>query len=234
MEKKCCYCGVSLNKVTETKDHIPAKNLYEGLAEEYKNNLITVKCCNNCNNKYSRIDSTLRDVIGALYENQPNIKPLAEKTIKSITRNKNWVTRVTFDKLMKKARIKFNSEDLRLIQEKHFKALFCRHFNVPTFPSNFLIKVFMCADTDLKEALRFAELVDSIMIQLNIDWEISGHEDIFKYRIVDIQSDDKNIMSKPSKNVQTARYFMASFIYHKEFDAYIVAGKREVMDQLEH
>jgi len=52
---KICYlCGRKLfNKKSYTKDHIPPKSLYN---KNPNGNLITVPCCNNCNNAFSKDD----------------------------------------------------------------------------------------------------------------------------------------------------------------------------------
>lgn len=56
---KCLYCGESSN----TKDHVPSKNLLE---KPYPNNLLTILACDRCNKSYSLDEEYFLNVLATL------------------------------------------------------------------------------------------------------------------------------------------------------------------------
>lgn len=57
MPKQICYnCGIELEDKDVTREHIPARNLFEGYDEKYKVNRLTVPACLKCNGQYSPTD----------------------------------------------------------------------------------------------------------------------------------------------------------------------------------
>ena len=63
-EKHLCYnCSKELVENEITREHIPARTLFDGYGNEFKTNRITVPACLECNNKYSKCDEVLRNLI---------------------------------------------------------------------------------------------------------------------------------------------------------------------------
>ena len=52
-KERCYNCGKILKPNEITREHIPARNLFEGYDEQYKVQRITVKACRKCNQEYS-------------------------------------------------------------------------------------------------------------------------------------------------------------------------------------
>lgn len=89
--KRCYNCGRIMNlsntkpkETSQTKEHIPAKNLYEGYPENYKVNRITVLGCWSCNHEYSSIDDELRDIIRVINDKDELQDALTQKAIKNM------------------------------------------------------------------------------------------------------------------------------------------------------
>ena len=123
--KMTCYnCGKSLPETNKTKEHIPAKILFDGFDEKFKLNRITVDACFECNNSFSKIDNEIRDALAIKTEELSSRRLLAEKGTLSITRNKNWLDRVKFDKNGKVESIYFKYNAFVETHKKNFKGLF--------------------------------------------------------------------------------------------------------------
>ncbi len=82
----CYNCGIELTNENKTAEHIPAKNLYAGQPAEVKQNLLTVPACFDCNNKFSNIDSEIRDIIGISNDSLTENQVISEKAAKSLLR----------------------------------------------------------------------------------------------------------------------------------------------------
>lgn len=54
----CCYCGI---KKATTKDHVPPKAIFN---KPRPNDLITVPCCFECNNRASKFDEKFKAYLG--------------------------------------------------------------------------------------------------------------------------------------------------------------------------
>ena len=76
---ECAYCG----QVGPTSDdHVPPKSFFEGLAKEQ---LRTVKACDECNAGASQDDEYFRDTVVKYYRiaDQEKAKPIVEKMIRA-------------------------------------------------------------------------------------------------------------------------------------------------------
>lgn len=112
MNKTCYNCGVPLDKTNRTKEHIPAKNLFQGYPDEYKMNRITVPACDECNQKYSKIDQELRDALAVINNTVDEKSELTRKGIRSILNSSNWQDRVFMGPNGRVEAVKFGYDNL--------------------------------------------------------------------------------------------------------------------------
>lgn len=85
MNVLCIYCGQS---TSDTKDHIPPLCFFP---KPRPNNLITVPCCQYCNNKLGKDDERVRNLITSLSNTEQHIgikDQLSEKRNRSLERKK--------------------------------------------------------------------------------------------------------------------------------------------------
>lgn len=61
------FCG----KISQSKDHIPSKNLLE---KPYPNNLLTIPACIKCNQSFSLDEDYFLNVLATLSERGPIVK----------------------------------------------------------------------------------------------------------------------------------------------------------------
>jgi transcriptional regulator NrdR family protein len=138
---KCYDCGVNLTKEIKTREHIPAQNLFSGYDETYKINRLVVPACDSCNQKYSKIDQEIRDVLGVINDSNYRQKELTRKAIKSIMRNSNWKKRVDVNgnEIIENIVVSFSYNSLKNFILKILKELFILTINIP-YQKIFLLK----------------------------------------------------------------------------------------------
>jgi len=188
MAKKVCYnCGVELDKETETREHIPAKNLFEGFDEKYKMNRITVAACQKCNGLYSPTDEEFRNMMGIISKKDED-KQITEKSVRSVLRKDKGHERLHFDELGMVSGVTFSQGTIEEFHIKNFKGLFMHEYG-NVLPDAYQIIVNI-DENDWSQRTRvilgFFEL---------FEWKHSGHPDIFQYKLqpfrVGIKDHDK-------------------------------------------
>lgn len=225
MSKRCYNCGIKmshLTKVNRTKEHIPAKSFFVGYPSKYKNQRKTVPACRTCNDDFAKIDDQLRDLVGILNNGDPNKSELTKKSIKKILTNKKELKdrisvnqnniEITFDKLI-----------LDSLHKKNFKGIYSLIKKSP-LSSDFKLDVYSAGDD--KEKLGLGNEFRSEMEKMG-DWEESGHEDVFKYKMC--YFDLKSNTLKPFKESTSNHTFLvATLVYNKEITSIVVAVKPEI------
>lgn len=127
----CYNCGNEFLNKELTQEHIPPRCFSDVYSNEFKQNRITVPCCNVCNAEYAKIDSELRDMIAVLKDgNDGNVKFL-EKGIKSIIRGKKKGKDYVFDEKVGQYRISLKYEYIEKLFMKCHKGLFYHKFGFP-------------------------------------------------------------------------------------------------------
>jgi len=185
---KCYNCDEIIKEGQETREHIPAKNLFEGYSEEYKLNRLVVPACNCCNNTFSKLDQEFRDAIGVLNDTDKKQIKITEKATRSLVRGKKNLIRLNFNK--GKITVSFDYYKFRELHIKNFKGIFYNTFGVP-IPKSYKIEIVANGDE------QFPKLTN--MYQVFYDelkkypFLVSGHEEIFKYKIVAIYEHNGNI-----------------------------------------
>lgn len=225
--KNICYnCGDPIDEDDKTKEHVPAKNLYQGFGEEYKINLITVPACSKCNNIYSKIDQELRDALAVINDDVEAKKELTSKGVRSILRRSNWKDRTHFNHEGKVIAVNFNYEELQQLHIKNFKALFFLKYAFPV-PEDFEIAIIADGDT---EKIESAGILYNYLFKEK-EFKHSGHPEIFKYILKDItlgNNEDEELYE--SEDFDQLIAIAAILIYHNEICAIVLAGKEEFIE----
>jgi hypothetical protein len=229
---KCYNCGTELNSENKTREHIPAKNLFNGYSDEYKKNRIVVPACFDCNNKYSLIDQEIRDVIGILNDNNEQQKEMTRQGVKSIMRRSNWKERISFEgKTIQNIAVKFSYDNLKELHYKNFKGVFFNEFQIP-FPSNFELQIIAEGD----EAYQNLENIKNIFKNYLIakDWKISGHEDVFKYKIImlDLQNPSESFDFSETNDIEKCQLIIGEFYYHNTINPFLFAADSKYLDSI--
>ena len=227
MNKCLCYnCGKILGIEDVTVEHIPAKNLYEGYSEEYKQNRITVPACLECNNFYSKIDQEIRDVLAVINDDINQKTSLTQKGIRSIMRKSNWKDRTFIDEKGNVVAVNFSYQDLKQIHIKNFKGLFLKKYGFP-LPNDFKIDIITVGDEDKLQSVE--EM--SHYLRINKSFECSGHPDVFKFIISDITPDEITNALYESRDFDKLIAIIGLFIYHNSLEVFIMAMKEKYIDK---
>jgi len=80
----CYNYGKELTEDNSSNEHIPAKNLFNGYPENYKQNRIIMPACIECNHRYSKIDQEIR-ANADLHQQE-----LTRQAVKLILRRNDW------------------------------------------------------------------------------------------------------------------------------------------------
>jgi hypothetical protein len=191
----CYNCGVPLTKGTKTREHIPQQNLFKGFPIEYKNNRITVPSCFDCNNGMSHIDDELRNFAAIFDDGKSNGEGLV-KAFSSFTRKDANRIQVYGDEVG----VEFDKIDIYSLFEKNAKGIYYLEFG-DVYPKYLDIKTI--TETDEGNGMGFLfKYIYSYSIKLIEEWEISGHEDVFRYKIAKLVQKDgeliiDNVAEKP-------------------------------------
>ena len=89
--KPCYLCG-STTQVT--REHLPAKNLFP---KPRPSNLITVPCCYECNNKYSKEDEYFRVAVSSLINANPTGKAIWKQKVIASTMKSRRIGKLVDD-----------------------------------------------------------------------------------------------------------------------------------------
>lgn len=214
----CCYCSELMipkkrakkEKVYpdkgETDDHIPQQCLFEGYGHEYKINRITVPSCRKCNDDFAKIESDLRDLIGVANDNNEKQQELTRKGVKSIFNKSNWKERLYTDEQGKVRGVEFDYSKLEINHIKNFKGIYYDEFK-QIVPQNYRINVVDRPNTH--------DAVNYILafLEKNGTWKKSGHEDIFRYKIVPFKNENGIVVKTNSLSESIGVFSILD--YHK-------------------
>lgn len=233
MENCYCYnCGALLdNSNKKTKEHIPARAIYQDFPEEYKKNRIVVPACLNCNSLYSKIDQELRDAIGVTNSGNPLQKTIVEKTVRSITRMPDWERRVELENGHIKS-VLFKYKDLQKLHIKNFKGLFYYKFG-KSLPDNFKIEIFAEGDEQDVKLLGSAKYLFSFITK-DKQWECSGHEKVFKFILKAFKKDTENDNIIETSNFNECDGIACILVYHDQLSPIVVALRTPYLKEIEH
>jgi hypothetical protein len=169
---RCYNCGslISRKYKTETKEHIPAQNLFEGFNEKYKINRIVVPSCLDCNNGSSIIDEEFRNLIGVA-SNYSYLNSISSNAAESMIKNGQF-NRILVDEFGNIKGVRFNKELINKNHIKVFKGLFFHKYKKP-ISNEYQIISTIDPTNDTGKVLNYLES--------NFKWKFSGHPDVFSY-----------------------------------------------------
>ncbi|WP_291147053.1 hypothetical protein [Flavobacterium sp. UBA7680] len=226
---QCYNCGIPLSELKKnerTKEHIPARALFEGYPIEYRNNRKTVPACFKCNNEYSTIDDYIRDLIGITNESDSEKKELTAKTVRKMFKNKG--------DLNKRMSIKensiyfnFNMSTIDKLHLKNFKGIYTLITKKP-LDNSYKLDVYSLGHDEKK--LKLGEKFLNEIKQLE-NWDVSGHENVFKFKMVtvDVESLTLTELVNEDKNAEP-EFIMCGMEYNSSVVALVVAMKENMQN----
>lgn len=232
--KKCYNCGVLMNppntlplETSQTREHIPAKNLFVGYPEVYKVNRITVPGCKKCNAEYSAIDDEMRDAIGVMNEDNDLQDEITKKAIKNMAQKKTLIKNATKTEDDRLAFV-FNYEPFFRYNLKNFKGIFYHKIGCPFPESDYGLHTMFAKDGDKTDQDFMTKYGDQLYHEIvkNAQWEHSGHPDIFQYLIkgINISDDGKCTFTD---DIKDSKFIMCICKYHNKIDMIAMAFKRD-------
>jgi len=218
---KCYNCGIEISKKNgnQTKEHIPAKNLFEGYDDKYKNNRITVPSCLVCNNGSIDLDNEFRDMIGTI-SNHNELNVIAKNTVKSIFHYNKQYNRLHINKSGEVTGVTFNK---RLILDNHkkiFKGLFYDQYKKPIGSEYHIVST---VDPTDQTQMFVAYL------QHNFKWKCSGHPDVFEYILQPFRENFDNPSKKDLKYKDGERAYLGLLKYNQSHVALVFATNKHPM-----
>jgi hypothetical protein len=214
---KCYNCGKPLTKKSRTKEHIPAKAYYAGYGNKYKKNRLTVPACKACNNEYSETDQEIRDAIGISNDLDEGTNEFTRKSAKSILKRKR--NELHLDQSGKVEAVSFNYSDFKKSAIKDFKGIFYKKFGTP-IPEDWKIEIIVDFEPDHKVLDAGAAIFE--YLDKDLDWSVSGHHDIFRYKLKTLVPDKKeNIID--SGELDKAVSVASIQVYHDKIGFVVVA-----------
>lgn len=183
----CYNCGIPLTRETKTREHIPQQNLFKGFPNEYKTNRITVDSCYPCNNGMSHIDDELRNFASIFDDGKSNMEGLVKAfgsfTRKDASRIQNYDDGVG---------VQFDKIDIYSLFEKNTKGIYYHEFG-EVYPENLDVKTITETDEESDMSYLF-KYIYTHSIKLIDEWKISGHEDVFRYKIAKLVQKDGQLV----------------------------------------
>lgn len=221
---RCYNCGKILDN-DKTREHIPARTLFEGYDEKYKVNRITVPACFDCNNKYSPTDEEFRNMIGIIAKRKEN-NTITDKSVKSILRKEKGVNRLYFNPFGKVIGVEFCQQPIEEFHKKNFKGLFYYQYGYP-LPDNYELAVNIDENDYSEATLGFISYLKEFF-----EWKYSGHKDILSYCLqpfrLNITEKDKNDL--PLSNDENI--IVGALKYNQEHVALVFAIRKEYLEEI--
>jgi hypothetical protein len=220
--ENCYNCGVELTDETQTKEHIPAKNLFAGFSEEYKKNLLTVPACRSCNEEYGKTDQRVRDAIGIMNDKDAKKAETTRKSVKSILRQSGGVERLHFNAAGKVIGVNFDNEEMKTHHIKNFKGLFYAKYGYP-LPENYVVRVIHEGDS---KNSRFMEIAGEMTAYVTKEgnWESIGHPDIFQHNMKTLEIGEGGKVVNGT-DLEKAIGVVAVMKYHNQLSPVVLAFK---------
>ena len=226
LSKQICYnCGKEFDIKHITKEHIPARNLFEGYDEKYKVNRITVPACSECNGKYSPTDEEFLNMIGVIAKREENQK-IAEKTVKSILRKETGKQRLSINDLGKVSGVSFGQIPIENFHKKNFKGLFYHQYGI-----------ILSDDYELYVNINESDWSDFTLGILGylkdlFTWKHSGHPDILSYVIQPFRTGISNPSRKDLTPLKNENIFVGILKYNKEHAALVIACRKGYLENI--
>ena len=224
--ERCYNCGKELLVGQGTKEHIPAKALFNGYDSKYKDNRITVPACFDCNNKYSITDEEFRNMIG-ISSNRKENDFIAEQSVRSIIRKSSDYSRLRYNIFGNVTGVEFYEKHIVDFHIKNFKGLFYFQYGIP-LPDNYELKVNIDEDDHSKFTLGVIGYLKKYFL-----WRCSGHKDIFSYCLQPLRYGLKRSNKDDLDLEENENIIVGALIYNKQHGALVYAIRKEYLEHFE-
>ena len=217
---KCYNCGNDFAKEELTKEHIPPRCFSDVYPVEFKNNRVTVLCCDTCNNEYSKIDNELRDMIAILKDGRDGNTEFLKKGIKSVINRKELGKGYVFDENVRQYKISFDYEPLEKLFDKCHKGMFYEKFGFPIdemFVSQASQKMINDKHNTEKNAI-----FESFHKQRPDSFIISGHQDIFRASILAYKRGQNNTF-EITDELEDCFALSSYMVFHDQIDCLVMS-----------
>lgn len=219
---KCYNCGNEFEKVT--KEHIPPRCFSDAYPEEFKKNRISVPCCDECNNLYSKIDSELRDMIAVIKDGQDGNKKFLEKGVKSILRRKVLGKDYGYNSEVGQYEISIDYEPLEQLFIKCHKGMFYSKYGFP------IEELFVSQANQKMINEKHDTLLNTFFEEQHKStpdsFLISGHQDIFRASILAYKEGANNTL-EITENLDECFALSSYMIFHDRIDCLVLAVKKD-------
>ncbi len=223
----CYNCRKVFDAKDITKEHIPAKNLFEGYDEKYKVNRITVPACSECNGKYSPTDEEFRNMIGVIAKRKENQK-ITEKAAKSCNRGQSRKQRLFIDDTGKVSGVSFGQSIIDDFHKKNFKGLFYHQYKT-VLPDNYELFVNVDENDWSDSTLGILGYLKNLFTE-----KYSGHPDILSYVIQPFRLNISNPTKKDLLPQKDENIFVAYLNYNREHTALVFAVRKEYLEKIKN
>ncbi len=222
--ERCYNCGREL-KDGKTKEHIPARTLFEGYDDLYKTNRITVPACFECNNRFSLTDEEFRNMIGVIAKREKN-NAITHKAVASIIRKDADHRRLLFDFVGEVRGVDFSMLPIVEFNKKNFKGLFYHQYGFP-LPSDYEIIV----NDDENDFSDFT-LGCIGYLKDHFEWRYSSHKDILSYCIQPFRPGVVLVDKKDLKIEDKENIVIGMLVYNQEYAAMVIAIRKEYLEEI--
>lgn len=224
-DMKYCYnCGNSFSEDELTKEHIPPKCFSDVYPNEFKNNRITVLCCDECNNEYSKIDADLRDMIAIAKDGRNGNDKFLEKGVNSIIRRKVYGKDYVYDDTKGQYKISFNYKPIELLFDKCHKGMFYHKYGYPIdhdFVSQASQKL-----VNEKHNTANNKIFENFHKSKPDSFIISGHPEIFAASILAYKPSNGNTF-EITEQLEECFALSTYMIFHNEIDCLVMSVKKD-------
>ncbi len=225
--KKCYNCGIpfsELKKIERTKEHIPAKTLFEGYPKEYLINRKTVPACLECNQEYAKFDDQIRDLIGITNESDTERKELTAKTVRKILSNKSeFKDKISIEN--NKIYFKLNMISIDKLHFKNFKGIYT---SITKKPLSDLYKLDVYSIGQEEKKLKLGEKFLKEIEYLD-NWDISGHENVFKFKMAIVNVESLTFSSLDFNNSNSEPEILVCGMKYNSTIVALVVGMKDSM-----
>lgn len=188
MSKLCYDCSLPLSGQKTNTEHVPAKCLFRGYEGSFTHDLITITAHENCNSSYSHMDDELRNFVAVLTDGKDN-QSILKKTFSSVARKEIERFKPEKDALG----VSFDYGTILLLHEKTFKGLFYYTYDNPISTDKY--RIFNLTEGEERMPLmNFTKTLYQRFLKPIADWEVSGHEEVFRYKIVMLTQSNNDLI----------------------------------------
>lgn len=224
MTKLCYDCALPLTDQQTNKEHVPAKCLFRGYKGSFTHDLITVIAHEKCNADYSDMDDELRNFVALLTEGKDN-QSILKKTFSSIARKE--IER--FKPERGALGVSFDYGTVLMLHEKNFKGLFYHTYSTPIPTDKY--RIFNLTEGEKRmPLLNFTKKLYHLFLKPIEDWQISGHEEVFRYKIVMLTKANDDLVF--TDNVDQMLVSICAMQYYKTVFALSMAIEIEWVEKL--